>query len=145
MAAILLDSTEFAQQLEEVGMPRAQAQVVAKGLAAMYVHNFDALVTKDYLDTRFAEFGMRLGREMDQRFAGVDQRFAEVDQRFAEVDQRFVALESRMDQRFSEQDKRMALGFARVDTQLARVNVMLAVVLVATVIPTLQKFFAWVG
>ena len=82
MAAILMNSTEFAQQMEEAGIPRAQADVIAKGLATMVVHNFDALVTKDYLDVRFGEFEARIGREMDRRFAELDQRFAEQDGRF---------------------------------------------------------------
>ncbi len=42
----------------------------------MVVHNFDALVTNDYLDSRFCEIEARIGREMDRRFADVDQRFA---------------------------------------------------------------------
>ncbi len=71
MAAILMSSTEFAQQMEEAGIPRAQADIIAKGLATMVVHNFDALVTKDYLDTRFGEYEARLGREADRRFADV--------------------------------------------------------------------------
>ena len=82
MAAILMNSTEFAQQMEEAGIPRAQADVIAKGLATMVVQNFDALVTKDYLDSRFGEFEARIGREMDRRFAEVDQRFAEQHGRF---------------------------------------------------------------
>ncbi len=89
MAAILMNSTEFAQQMEEAGIPRAQADVIAKGLATMVVHNFDALVTKDYLDVRFGEFEARIGREMDRQFAEVERRFAEIDQRFAEQDGRF--------------------------------------------------------
>ena len=68
--------------MEEAGIPRAQADVIAKGLATMVVHNFDALVTKDYLDVRFGEFEARIGREMDRRFAEIDQRFAEQDGRF---------------------------------------------------------------
>ena len=82
MAAILMNSTEFAQQMEQAGIPRAQADVIAKGLATMVVHNFGALVTKDYLDVRFGEFEARIGREMDRRFAEIDQRFAEQDGRF---------------------------------------------------------------
>ena len=67
MAAILMNSTEFAQQMEEAGIPRAQADVIAKGLATMVVHNFDALVTKDYLDVRFGEFEARIGTELFDR------------------------------------------------------------------------------
>ena len=130
MAAILLSSDNFAQQLEEVGMPAAQAKVVAQGLAAMYVQHFDALVTRDYLDTRFAEFEARIGREMDQRFAEVDQRFAAQDARF--------------DQRFDDLESRMQLGFAEVETRFARVNVMLAVILAALAVPVLQTVLVWI-
>ena len=46
MAVVAFDPLEYAQQLEAAGMPRAQAEVVAKGLTTMFIHNFDALVTK---------------------------------------------------------------------------------------------------
>ena len=52
--AVAFDSLEYAHQLEAAGMPRAQAEVVAQGLTSMFVHNFDSLVTKDYLDARFS-------------------------------------------------------------------------------------------
>ena len=87
MAAILMSSTEFAQQLEEAGIPRVQVDVIAKGLATMVVHNFDAPVAKDNLDTRFGEFEARMGREMDRNFAEQENRmqlgFAEVNTRVA--------------------------------------------------------------
>ncbi len=54
MSAVAFDSLEYAQQLQAVGMPREQAEVVARGLTTMFIHNFDSLVTKDYLETRFA-------------------------------------------------------------------------------------------
>lgn len=120
MAAIAFDPLEVTQQLEATGMPRAQAEVVAKGLTSMFIHNFEglprftgyALVTKDYLDTRFSEFELRITGEMNRRFHLVDQRFAD--------------LGSRMDLRF------------------ARVNLMLGVILVAVAIPALQSLFALV-
>jgi hypothetical protein len=76
MAAVAFDSLDYAQQLEAVGMPREQALVVAKGLTAMFIHNFDSLVTKDYLDTRFsavdaavhsrfADFRLEMHREFE--------------------------------------------------------------------------------
>ncbi len=79
MAAVAFDILEYAQQLEAAGMPRAQAEVVAKGLSAMFVHNVDALVTKDYLDTRFSEFETRIEARMDRRFAEVDLRFERLE------------------------------------------------------------------
>jgi exonuclease VII large subunit len=137
---------------------------VLQGFAAMLVHNFDVLVTKDYLDTRFAEFEARLGRELDRRFAEVDQRFSamqsQMDQRFAamesRMDKRFVALESsteqrsssleaRMEQRYADLEARMQLGFAQVETRFARVNVMLGIIMAALALPVLQTVLLWVG
>ena len=67
MSAVAFDSLEYAHQLEAAGMPRAQAEVVAKGLTSMFIHNFEALLTKDYLDARFAESDLK----MDTRFTRV--------------------------------------------------------------------------
>ena len=136
MAVVTIDPLEYAQQLEAAGMPRAQAQVVAKGLTTVFIHNFDALVTKDYLDTRFSEFESR----MDTRFAEV---YSRMDLRFAEVDSRFAELESKMDLRFAEEASRMDLRFADMETRFARVNVMLGVILAALAIPVLQTLLVW--
>ena len=136
MAVVTIDPLEYAQQLEAAGMPRAQAQVVAKGLTTVFIHNFDALVTKDYLDTRFSEFESR----MDARFAEV---YSRMDLRFAEVDSRFAELESKMDFRFAEEASRMDLRFADMETRFARVNVMLGVILAALAIPVLQTLLVW--
>ena len=69
MSAVAFDSLEYAHQLEAAGMPREQAEVVAKGLTTMFIHNFGSLVTRDYLDTRFTEFETRIEAKMDRRFA----------------------------------------------------------------------------
>jgi hypothetical protein len=77
MSAVAFDSLEYAHQLEAAGMPREQAEVVAKGLTTMFIHNFDSLVTKDYLETRlgttdaaiharFADFRLEMHREFEQ-------------------------------------------------------------------------------
>ncbi|MCP5148615.1 MAG: hypothetical protein H6991_09980 [Pseudomonadales bacterium] len=63
-------------------MPREQAEVVAKGVTRMFIHNFDTLVTRDYLDTRFTEFETRIEAKMDRRFAAVDVRFERMQGRF---------------------------------------------------------------
>ncbi len=112
-------------------MPRAQAEVVAKGLTTMFIHNFDALVTKDYLDTRFLEFESRM-----------DLRFAEMESR---MDLRFAEMESRMDQRFAETESRTDSRFASMETRFARVNVMLGVILAALAIPVLQTVLVWLN
>ena len=85
MAAVAFDPLEYAQQLEAAGMPRAQAEVVAKGLTAMFIHNFDALVTKDYLDTRFLEFESRMDLRFAEMESRTDSRFASIETRFARV------------------------------------------------------------
>ena len=48
----------------------------------MFIHNFDTLVTRDYLDTRFTEFETRIEAKMDRRFAAVDVRFERMQGRF---------------------------------------------------------------
>ncbi|KAA1188923.1 hypothetical protein F0M18_17115 [Pseudohalioglobus sediminis] len=85
MAAIAFDPLEYARALESSGVPREQAEVHAKAMTQVFVHNMDALVTRDYLDTRFTEFETRIEAKMDRRFAQVDARFAEMEVRFARI------------------------------------------------------------
>ena len=89
MAAIAFDPLEYARALESSGVPREQAEVHAKAMTQVFVHNMDALVTRDYLDTRFAEFAMRLEARID---AKMERRFAQIDARFAEMDVRFARI-----------------------------------------------------
>ena len=131
MAAVAFDSLEYAHQLEAAGMPRNQAEVVAKGLTSMFIHNFDALVTKDYLDTRFNEFETRVEAKMDKRFAQVDMRFAQVDMRFAQ-------LETKMELRFAQSD-------AKTGTSFARLQVIAGVILITVAIPLLQSLWVLLG
>ena len=92
MAAVAFDPLEYAHQLEASGVSREQAEVHAKAMTAMFLHNFDALVTKDYLDSRFNEFEMRVEAKMDKRFAEME---SEMDRRFAAVDLRFERMEGK--------------------------------------------------
>ena len=121
-------------------MPRAQAEVVAKGLTTMFIHNFDALVTKDYLDTRFLEFESRMDLRFAEMESRMDLRFADMDSR---MEQRFAGMNSRMDQRFAETESRTDSRFASMETRFARVNVMLGVILAALTIPVLQTVLVW--
>ena len=109
MAVVAFDPLEYAQQLEAAGMPRAQAEVVAKGLTTMFIHNFEALVTKDYLDTRFSEFESKMDLRFAEHQSGVDLRFAE--------------LESKMD-----------VGFARVNIILGILLVAIAIPMLQTLL-----------
>ena len=54
-------------------------------MTSMFLHNFDALVTKDYLDSRFNEFETRVEAKMDKRLTDMDKRFAGMDVRFARI------------------------------------------------------------
>ncbi len=112
MAAIAFDPLEYCRLLEGAGVPRDQAEVHARAMTAAFLHNVDALVTKDYLDVRFTEFETRIEANIDRRFAEVDARFASIDVRFA-----------------------------RIDGQFGRVYVMLGIIMAAVAIPALQCLF----
>ena len=95
-----------------------------------FVHNVDALVTRDYLDTRFTEFETRVEANMDRRFTEVDKRFTameiKVEKQFVEVDKRFDGLE---------------LRFERIDSKFSRIYLMFGLTMVTATIPILQNFF----
>ena len=124
MAAIAFDPMEYLKQLEASGMPRSQAEAIAKGFIDMSVHNFDALVTKDYLDSRFSAFESRIDLRLAEAENRTDGKFKDLESR---MDLRFVALESKMDVRF------------------ARMNAIQGVILLALVIPVLQAVLTWIG
>jgi len=71
MAAMGFDTLKFARKLKAAGVPERQAEAQAEIMAEAFLLNMDALVTKDYLDARFAEQQAR----MDTRFAEVDGKF----------------------------------------------------------------------
>jgi hypothetical protein len=131
MAAVAFDPLGYTHDLEATGVPREQAEVHAKAMTAMFLHNFDALVTTDYLDTRFNEFETRIEANMEKRFnameASVDQRFSSVDQQFNSVDQQFLGLESRMD-----------VQFATINTELRWLKWLIVTCIAATVWPSLS-------
>jgi hypothetical protein len=77
MAAIAFDTLKAARRLKEVGVPEAQAELMAEA----FVYNVDSLVTNDYLDARFSKSEAGL----QARFTAIDQRFASIDVQFAEV------------------------------------------------------------
>ena len=78
MAAVEFDPLEYTHKLEASGVPREQAEVHAQAMTAMFIHNFDALVTKDYLDTRFDTFEADVNANMDMRFREVDRQLSEL-------------------------------------------------------------------
>ena len=137
MAAVAFDPLEYTRQLEASGVPREQAEVHAKAMTAMFLHNFDALVTKDYLDSRFNEFEMRVEAKMDKRFAEMEsemgRRFAAIE---SEMDRRFAAIESEMDRRFAAVD----LRFERMEGKFTLLYWMQGIIVACVVIPLIRGF-----
>ena len=124
MAAIALDPLEYTHALEKAGFTRDQAELVAQVGTKMFVQNFDALVTRDYLDTRFSEFETRVLSTMELRIKDVD---------------------TKMDLRFKGADAKMDLRFKDVDAKFGKLYIMGGIIIAATVIPSLQKLFVWLG
>jgi hypothetical protein len=107
-------------------------------MTAMFLHNFDALVTKDYLDTRFSEQSAR----MDLLATDVDRKLgllsANMDRRFAEMDNKLAALSADM-------DNRLAAFSAEIDGKLGKLYVMFGVIMVGMSIPIMQTLITWLG
>jgi hypothetical protein len=131
MAAVAFDSLEYAHQLEAAGMPRAQAEVIAQGLTSMFVHNFDSLVTKDYLDARFSEQAARLDT-MDVKF---DVKLGLLS---AEIDGKFRLFSA-------EFDAKLGLLSAEIDGKLGKLYVMLGVIMAGVAVPIIQTGIAWLA
>ena len=131
MAAVAFDSLEYAHQLEAAGMPRAQAEVIAQGLTSMFVHNFDSLVTKDYLDARFSEQAARLDA-MDVKFD------AKLGLLSAEIDAKFRLFSA-------EFDAKLGLLSAEIDGKLGKLYVMLGVIMAGVAVPIMQTAIAWLA
>ena len=131
MAAVAFDSLEYAHQLEAAGMPRAQAEVIAQGLTSMFVHNFDSLGTKDYLDARFSEQSARLDT-MDVKFD------AKLGLLSAEIDAKFRLFSA-------EFDAKLGLLSAEIDGKLGKLYVMLGVIMAGVAVPVIQTGIAWLA
>jgi hypothetical protein len=109
MAAIAFDTLAYVRRVVAGGVPREQAEAQADAMKEAFVHNIDALVTRDYLDTRFTEFETRVEANMDRRFTAME---INVDKRFTAMEKRFVEMDVRIDKRFVEMDARMDSRFA---------------------------------
>jgi len=71
MAAIAFDTLKCARRLIAAGYTDKQAEVQAEIMAEAFVFNVGALVTRDYLDARFAEQEARI----DVKFEGIKGQF----------------------------------------------------------------------
>jgi len=135
MAAIAFDPLGYTRELEASGVPRNQAEVHAKAMTATFLHNFDALVTRDYLDTRFAG----LEASWDKRFTGLE----------ASWDKRFAESEASSDKRFAEFRLEVHQEIAKLRGELgdmkAKLNMqswMLALIIAGMFGPLVQSWFA---
>ncbi|MDP5063469.1 MAG: CCDC90 family protein [Haliea sp.] len=68
MTAVQFDTLQYARRLRAAGVAQEQAEVQAELMAEAFGFYVDNLVTKDYLDVRFA-----------QQDAKIDARFAHVE------------------------------------------------------------------
>jgi len=160
MAAIAFDPLEYTHQLEASGVSREQAEVHARAMTAMFLHNFDALVTKDYLDTRFSEQSARmdlLATDVDRKLgllsANMDRGFAYMDNKLAafstDMDNKLAAFSADMDNKlaglFTGMDSKIRLLSAEIDGKLGKLYVMFGVIMVGMSIPIMQTLIIWLA
>jgi len=138
MAAIAFDPLEYTHELEAVGVPREQAEIHARAMTDRFIHNFDALVTNDYLDTRLAVSSAQVDKRFTESDARMDKHFAESD---ARMDKRFIESEARIDKRFAEVDNRFVALEANMESNFSKVYLMFGLTITTATIPILQNFF----
>ena len=109
MRSLAFDSLKFARRLKEAGVPEQQAEAQAEVMSETFGYYIDNLVTKDYLDARFAEQDAR-------------------------IETRFAEQESRIEARFSQQDLYIEQRFSRLDAKLNAMAAVLAII-AASVVP----------
>ena len=140
MAALAFDTLAYVRRIVAAGVPREQAEAQADAMKEAFVHNVEglplffgyALVTRDYLDTRFSEFETRVEANMDRRLFEISTG----------MDKRFTKMEVSVDKRFAEQDARIDLKFEGINGQFRLVYWMLAVSIASTVIPAIQQVYS---
>ena len=79
MSSLAFDSLRFARRLKEAGVPQEQAEAQAELMAETFGFYVDNLVTRDYLDARFAEQDSRIDKRFSQQEARLEARFAQQD------------------------------------------------------------------
>jgi len=82
MAAIAFDTLKCARRLKAAGYTDKQAEAQAEIMAEAFVFNVDALVTKDYLDARFAEQEARIDTRFVEQDARIDLKFEGIKGQF---------------------------------------------------------------
>jgi hypothetical protein len=140
MAAIAFDTLAYVRRIVAAGVPREQAEAQADAMQEAFVHNIDALVTRDYLDTRFTEFETRVEAHMDRRFTAIE----------ASVDKRFVEAETRMDKHFSDFRLEMHGQISGVRGEVGELRStqklqswMLALLVAGMLLPVVERLAGW--
>ena len=85
MVAIAFDTLQFARRLKQVGVPEEQAEMQAELMGEAFGFYVNDLVTRDYLDARFAEQDAQFDARFAEQDARFDARFASHDAQFAEI------------------------------------------------------------
>ena len=136
MPAKNLDVLTYTRDMESAGLPRPQAEAIAKGVISMVIEQFDSLVTQEHFDAQAARTGLRFD-QVDQQFREIDHRFEQVDQRFQQMDQRFEHIENRLD--------KIEVRLGVLESLKSQVNLhtwMLGLIVIVLVVPQLQRWFA---
>jgi hypothetical protein len=90
----------------------------------MSAHNFDSLVTKDYLDVRFGEQSAR-----------IDFLATDLGTRLDNMDAKFDA----------KLDAKLGIHTAEIDGKLGKLHVMLGVIMAGVAVPIIQTFITWLA
>jgi len=130
------DVLSYSKDLESAGLPRQQADVIAKGIMTMVAQQFDSLPSLEHFDAHM--------ERIDRRFEQIDKHFGQVDKRFEQVDKRF----EQVDKRFEQVDKKfdvIAGRLTNLELLKSQVNLhtwMLGLIIIVLVVPQLQRWFA---
>ena len=135
MSTLAFDSLKFARRLKEAGVPDKQAEAQAEVMAETFGFYVDNLVTRDYLDARFAEQDARLDARLAEQEARLEARLAEQDRR---MEARFAEQDARLEARFAKQDLHIEQRFSGIDIKLNAMAAILAVI-AASVVPLAIK------
>jgi len=147
MAISIFDTHKFVRRLEAAGLTLEQAEAQAEVLTEAFTVNLEALVTKDYfesrLDVRFSEQQARIDKRFADQNAYMDKRFAEQK---ADIDTRLAEQKADLDTSLAEQRADMNARFAEQDAKIDsnhRVFVWTqAVVMAAVILPYIERLMS---
>ena len=123
------DVLSYSKDLESAGLPRQQADVIAKGVMSMVAQQFDSLPSREHFDTHMGRIDQRF-EQIDRRFERVDECFERVDKRFEQVDKQFDVITGQL---------------TSLELLKSHVNIhtwMLGLIIIVLVVPQLQRWLA---